>query len=110
MQSSTPLTTARACPNPSTPAANSTAEVVTIPRKNGGIDIARAVSEAKQTGTGPLASSSGAGGSAARVKGSLWSTDPALLAYSDLMLAVPDDLSSVATAVYCMVRTLGRVH
>ncbi|CAM9950707.1 unnamed protein product, partial [Ectocarpus sp. 12 AP-2014] len=84
----------------------STAEVVTIPRKDGGIDIARAVSEAKQTGTGPLASSSGASGSAARVKGSLWSTDPALLAYSDLMLAVPDDLSSVATAVYCMVEAV----
>ncbi|CAM9091877.1 unnamed protein product [Ectocarpus fasciculatus] len=84
----------------------STAEVVTIPRKDGGIDIARAVAEAKQTGTGPLASSSGAGGSAARVKDSLWSTDPALLAYSDLMLAVPDDLSSVATAVYCMVEAV----
>lgn len=82
----------------------STAEVVTIPRKERGVDIARAVAEAQRAGIGPLGSSSGANGSPARVKGSLWGTDLGLLAYSDLMLAVPDELSSMATALHCMVR------
>lgn len=89
---------------------SSTAEVVTIPRKEGGIDIAKAVAEAQRAGIGPLGSSSGANGSAARVKGSLWGTDQGLLSYSDLMMAVPDELSSAATALHCMVRELeGRI-
>lgn len=68
------------------------------------MDIARAIAEAQRAGIGPLGSSSGANGSPARVKGSLWGTDQGLLAYSDLMLAVPDELSSMATALHCMVR------
>ncbi|CAM9454807.1 unnamed protein product, partial [Pylaiella littoralis] len=84
----------------------STAEVVTIPRKDKGIDVARAVAEAEQAGMGPLASSSGADGSAARVKGSLWATNPALIAYSDLMLSLPDEISSVATALHFMVEAV----
>lgn len=82
--------------------------MVTLPRKEGGIDIAKAVAEAQRAGIGSLGSSSGANGSAARVKGSLWSTDQALLAYSDLMMAIPDELSSAATALHCMVRELLR--
>eukprot|EP00752_Nemacystus_decipiens_P011329 g10067.t1 len=84
----------------------STAEVVTIPRKERGVDIARAIAEAQRAAIGPLGSSSGANGSPARVKGSLWGTDQALLAYSDLMLAVPDELSSMATTLHCMVEAV----
>lgn len=100
---------AQSCAHPCLPPlTNSTAEVVTIPRKQRGVDIARAIAEAQRVGTGPLGSSSGANGSPARVKGSLWGTDQGLLAYSDLMLAVPDELSSIATALHCMVRTRWR--
>eukprot|EP00903_Cladosiphon_okamuranus_P016096 g14858.t1 len=81
----------------------STAEVVNIPRKDRGVDIARAIAEAQRAGIGPLGSSSGANGSPARVKGSLWGTDQGLLTYSDLMLAVPDELSSMATVLHCMI-------
>lgn len=50
-------------------------------------------------------------GSAARVEGSVWATDVALSTYADLMLAVPHELTSVATTLYCMVREkLGVMH
>lgn len=77
---------------------------MTIPRKGSGIDIARAVAEAQASALGSLADSRDKVGGAAGVEDSLWATDSALLAYSDLMSAVPDELSSVATALYGMVR------
>lgn len=85
-------------------AMSSTAEVVTIPRREKGIDIARAVSEAQAAVVGALAGSRWKDGNGARIKDSLWATDPTLLAYSDLMLTVPDELASVATVLYGMVR------
>ncbi|CAN0080547.1 unnamed protein product, partial [Scytosiphon promiscuus] len=81
----------------------STAEIVSLPRTDNGVDVVRAIAEAQQTETGPLASSSGVAGSAARMDGSLWATDPLLLAYSEVMLALPDELSSVAVAVNSLV-------
>lgn len=80
---------------------------MTIPRRDKGIDLTRAVSEAQAATRGTLSGSNRGGGSAARFKGSLWATDPTLLTYSDLMLAVPDELTSVATALYGMVRKWG---
>lgn len=77
---------------------------MTIPRREGGIDVTQAIAEAQVVNTGPLvAGGDRSKGSAARVKGSVWATNPMLFAYSNLMLAVPDELSSAATAVYCMV-------
>lgn len=77
---------------------------MTIPRRERGIDVNRAIAEAQAVNDGPLiAGGDRSKGSAARVEGSLWATNPTLLAYSNLMLAVPDELSSAATAVYCMV-------
>lgn len=72
------------------------------------MDLGRAVEEAKWAATGlndgDYECVGGSfHGSAARVKGSQWATDPTLLAYSNLMLALPEELTSVATTIYCMV-------
>lgn len=98
---------------------SSTAELITLPRKDEDMDLVRAIDEAKSSvGTGYLPTGGGgrggterekigAGsyhGSPARIEGSLWATHPTLLAYSDLMLDVPEELTSSATALYCMVR------
>ena len=95
---------------------SSTAQVVSIPRRDRGIDLAQAVAEAQAAVMGPsvasvapvasVASSHQHHGfeSGATLEGGLWATDPTLVAYADLMSAVPDELCSVATALYSMVR------
>lgn len=89
---------------------SSTAQVVSIPRRDKGIDLAQAVAEAQAAVMGPpvasVDSSHQRNGfeSGARFEGGLWVTDPTLVAYADLMSAVPDELCSVATALYSMVR------
>lgn len=81
--------------------------MVSIPRRDKGIDLAQAVVEAQAAVMGPpvapVGSSPGCQ-TGARVEGGLWATDPTLVAYADLMSAVPDELCSVATALYGMVR------
>lgn len=80
--------------------------MVTLPRRDKGIDLAQAVAEAQVAATGSLqfgGTNEGAG-SAARVEGSVWNTDTALSAYSDLMLGVLEELTTVGTTLHCMVR------
>lgn len=83
---------------------NSTAQVVCIPRRDKGIDLARAVTETQAAVMGPSVGSSPGCQDGVSVEGGLWATDPTLVAYAELISAVPDELCSVATALYGMVR------
>lgn len=78
--------------------------MVSIPRRDKGIDLERAVTEAQAAVKGLSVGSSPGYESGARAEGSLWATDPTLLAYADLVSAVPRELFPVATALYGMVR------
>ena len=86
--------------------AGSTAEVVALPHKDAGINLTLAAAEARAVTMGSTTSVDGwnGAGSAARVEGSVWVTNLALSTYCNLMLSVPDELTSVATTLYCMVR------
>lgn len=77
-----------------------------IPRRDGGIDLAQAITEAQAAVTGTSAGglAAGCGSTATKVEGSLWATDPTLASYADLVSAVPEEFCTVATTLYSMVR------
>ncbi|CAM9610698.1 unnamed protein product, partial [Choristocarpus tenellus] len=92
----------------------STLEIVALPSRGSTNHLVQALEEAQKAALGGLEYKTDSrsvgrvweGCSAVQNTGSLWSSDMALSTYSDLMLAVPEEINSVALSLHCMVEAV----